>query len=336
MKKRWKIVLLCLALAGGTGCSGKAAEEEKVFRIGVSVYDSYDTFISSIMDAFRETLNEDQDFQVEIHDSQQNQLTQNEQVKEMISSGCDVICVNLVDRTAPKKIIDVAKQADVPIIFFNRELVEEDLLTWTKLYYVGARARQSGQMEGEEASEACREPGADRNGDGSIQYVVLEGEAGHQDTTVRTEVSTSTLEENGIHLEKLTAVICNWNRREAQTKMNQLLKEYGTSIELLLANNDDMALGAIDALEEKKVPREQWPIILGIDGTEVGLEAIQEGKMYGSVFNDAKGQAEAMAELAARLVKGMELEPLHMESGKYIFLPYQPVTQQNVQDYLED
>jgi methyl-galactoside transport system substrate-binding protein len=334
MHKIIKLLLVCSCTIILFGC--KTETEDKTYKIGIIVYDSYDTFITSIMTEFQKEVEGYEGFSVEVRDAQQDQLKQNEQVKELLELGCDVICVNLVDRTAPKKIIDMAKQADVPIIFFNRELVEEDLLTWTKLYYVGARAKESGQFEGEIAVEACKQEGVDKNNDGVIQYVMLEGEAGHQDTTVRTDVSISTMEGEGIALERLTAALANWNRQEAQTKMNQFLQEFGDSIELVISNNDDMALGAIDALETSGIDEKDWPEIVGIDGTRVGLQAVKEGKMFGTVYNDFEGQALAMAKLASSLAQGLSLSSFQMEGEKYIFLPYKKVTQENVDDYLED
>lgn len=333
MYKLLLVVCLCVNILSGCAVSRKPDPD---FKIGVTVYDAYDTFISSITEYLQSEIEKDGQFNVEFQDARQDQLKQNEQVKDLLASGVDVLCVNLVDRTAPKKIINLAKEANVPVIFFNRELVEEDLLTWTKLYYVGARARESGEMEGEIAAEACKKEEADKNQDGVIQYVILEGEAIHQDTAIRTDYSVRTIEENGVNLEKLGASIANWNRREAQTKMNQFLEECGDSIELVIANNDDMALGAIDALQDANIPGEQWPVITGIDGTDVGLQAVKEGKMAGTVFNDAQGQAKSIADLAMRLAKGMSLAPLHMEQEKYIFLPYQIVTPENVSEYMDD
>ena len=90
-------------------------------------------------------------------------------------------------------------------------------------------------------------------------YMVLEGEAGHQDSIVRTEYSVNTLIENGVELEKLGYAIANWNRAQAQTKTAALLTQYAGRIELIIANNDDMALGAIDAFRDSKIPKEDWP-----------------------------------------------------------------------------
>ena len=86
------------------------------------------------------------------------------------------------------EIIDAAKEKDIPIIFFNREPVEEDMRRWDKLYYVGGKAKQSGELKGELAADLIKvNPQADRNNDGKIQYVILEGEMGHQDAIIRTE-----------------------------------------------------------------------------------------------------------------------------------------------------
>ena len=116
-----------------------------------------------------------------------------------------MICVNLVDRTEPTTITDMAEKNDVPIIFFNRELVTEDLERWKKLYYVGADAIGSGIIQGELAAETfLGDEKYDKNGDGICQYVVLEGEAGHQDAIVRTEYSVNTLVENSLWLNCFT------------------------------------------------------------------------------------------------------------------------------------
>ena len=97
------------------------------------------------MNRFQEDAAEQKDHvSLTVVNAAKNQQTQNKQVEDMIRDGCDVICVNLVDRTAPSKIIDSAKKNNVPVIFFNRELVEEDLYRWDRLYYVGADAFESG------------------------------------------------------------------------------------------------------------------------------------------------------------------------------------------------
>lgn len=172
-------------------------------------------------------------------------------------------CVNLADRTEPSEIIDAAKEKDIPIIFFNREPVEEDMRRWDKLYYVGGKAKQSGELQGELAADFIKvNPQADRNNDGKIQYVILEGEMGHQDAIIRTESVVESLKANDISLEKLSYQIANWNRAQAQTRMMQLIGQYKTNIEMVIANSDSMALGAIDAYEKLGYTESNIPVFL--------------------------------------------------------------------------
>lgn len=305
------------------------------------MYDQYDTFISQLMEEFKQYAGKVEEengiaITIEMYNASDSQTTQNSQVEKMINDGCDVICVNLVDRTEPTTVIDLAEKSNVPVIFFNRELVEEDLERWEQLYYVGAKAFESGILEGQIAAETWKSNALlDKNQDGVLQYLVLEGEAGHQDTIVRTEYAVNTIMENGIEVEKIGYAIANWNRAQAQTKMAQMLTEYGTDIELVLANNDDMALGAIDALKAAEIAREGWPFIVGIDGTDVGLEAVRSGEMSGTVYNDKEGQARAMLDLAYHLSTDGDLSGLNLENKKYIRLPYSKVLPEDVQTFLD-
>ncbi|MBE5822432.1 MAG: DUF3298 domain-containing protein [Butyrivibrio sp.] len=339
--KKFMIFLLTVVMTAGllAGCGANSGSKVATkIKIGVTLYDQYDTFISQLMECFTQQASEN--VEVVVYNASNSQQTQNNQVKKMIEDGCNVICVNLVDRTDPTAVIDAAKKADVPIIFFNRELVEGDMGRWNKLFYVGANAIESGVMEGELAAEAIKSDDTiDRNGDGAIQFVVLEGEAGHQDAIVRTEYSVDTLIRSGVEVDKLGYAIANWNRAQAQTKMSQLIEQNGNSIELVLSNNDDMALGAIDAYETAGVSEDLMPVFFGIDGTDVGLEAVAEGKLGGTVYNDKEGQAGAMYSLALTLAKGGSIRDLesiyNVENGKYIRLPYTKITNENIGEYLK-
>ena len=115
--------------------------------------------------------------------------------------------------------------------------------------------------------------------------------------------------------------------------MTQLIGQFHNQIELVLANNDDMALGAIDAYEKLNITKTTYPLFFGIDGTEDGLEAVRDFKMAGTVYNDKEGQAGAMAKLAAALVFGEGMEELTFENEKYIYLPYQKITSENVREF---
>lgn len=307
--------------------------------IGVAYYNQSDTFLNELLDSFKEQLremqNEDMETVVMVRDAAGVQRTQDDQVKELINAGCDVLCVNLVDRADPSEIIDLARDHDVPIIFFNREPVAEDLMQWDRLFYVGADAEESGAMQGELAAETIKaNDQADKNRDGKIQYVVLEGEAGHQDAIIRTETVVKTLAESGIELEKLSYQIANWNRAQAENRMEQLIGQYSNQIELVLANNDDMALGAMDAYKKLNYTEAALPLFFGIDGTDAGLKAVVDSELAGTVYNDKEGQAKAMAKLCWALITGEGMEELDFQKERCIYLPYAEVTSENVDEFL--
>lgn len=340
---RMRRILWGIVTAGASAlllcaCSGTKTDGTIRLQVGIACYDRSDTFINSLIDSYKERLEPYQEeglsVTVTVMDAAGLQRRQNDQIKELLNSGCNVLCVNLVDRTDPSEIIDLARDNDVPIIFFNREPVAEDMLQWSELYYVGAYAEQSGVMQGELAAEAIRENEAiDRNGDGKIQYVVLEGEPGHQDAIIRTENAVETLKKNDIRLEKLSYGIANWSRAQAQNRMTQMIGQYPDQIELVLANNDDMILGAIDAYEALGIAREDQPVFFGIDGTDVGLEAVLAGKMAGTVYNDKEGQAGAMVKLTAALITGEGMDDIAFENERYIYLPYEKITIENAGEF---
>ena len=341
--KRFGVIgcILCIVIQSLSGCGMESAEESNKVYVGVSYYNLSDTFINEVNTCFKEELKKFANDRLEVAvtalDAAGSQRTQNDQVEKLIGMGCNVLCVNLVDRADPSEIIDLAKENNVPIIFFNREPVAEDLMQWDGLYYVGADARESGIMQGELAADLIRENmQIDRNKDGKIQYVVLEGEPGHQDAIIRTENAVDTLKSNGVELEKLSYQIANWNRAQAQNRMEQLLGQYPNRIELVLANNDDMALGAVEAYEKLNYTESTYPVFFGIDGTDVGLKAVKESRISGTVYNDKKGQAQAMAKLAVAVVTGDGMEDIKFKNGKYIYLPYVKVTSENIDDFLAE
>ena len=265
-----------------------------------------------------------------------DQQEQNEKVEEMIDAGCDVLCINLVDRTAPSRIIRMARNEDIPVIFFNREPVREDLMQWEKLYYVGCDAEQSGIMQGEIAAEYINSHSeVDKNKDGKIQYVLLEGEAGHQDAISRTDYSVKTLLEQGINLEKLSYQFADWNRGQAENRMSRLIEQYGDEIELVISNNDEMALGTVAAWQKAGYDCRNWPVIFGIDGLDDALEAIKTGKMKGTVYNDKEDQAMELAKLSVEIVCGKDTNRKHLKEGRYYVSEYCRVDSSNVDHFLK-
>ena len=320
----------------------KEKTEPQVIRVGITMYNQYDPFTEEIRHNIEDYLaayGTENDLEVDstVVYSGKNQLVQNDQVIDFIDKNYDVICVNLVDRTDPSVIIEAAKSADVPIIFFNRELVEDDLKRFNKLYYVGARPEDSGQIQGQIVIDALDErfDEIDVNGDGIIQYVLLEGEAGHQDAILRSRVSVETIKAAGYEMEMLGDEIANWDRKQAQTKMTSLLAGYPRQIELVLANDDNMAIGALDALTEFGV--QTYPLIVGVNGQEETIEAVKEGLIAGTVYNNAQKKGEIIAHISYSLaVDGHIPSDIELENNKYYYVPYEIITRENAENYDTD
>lgn len=327
------MALACILLSGCR--AGAASEKKHAIRIGVSLYRADDTFIGNIRSELEKRAKEYEQetgikVTLDIQDAKGNQYVQNKQVERFISLGCDTLCVNPVDRTTSSGIIDAAVAADIPVVFFNRQPVEEDMDRWDRLYYVGADAKESAVLEAEiVADQYEKDPASlDKNGDGVISYVLLEGESNHQDSLIRTEWSVQTLKDRGVPIEKITGGIANWERSQASALMEQWLELYPDTIELVLSNNDDMALGAIDALDRaggKKIS------VVGIDGTTQGLDAVQSGKMLGTVSSDKTGYANAIFTIAAAVGTGEPIPgEITLDEGKYYWSRQKNVVKEKI------
>lgn len=324
--------LLLLAVSCFIAYSSKKKTEGKIIKIGVSVYRASDTFIASIIHELENAvIKKEQEENItiilDISDGKENQTEQNEQVERYIALEYDVICVNLVDRTNASILIDKAVGANIPIIFFNREPVEEDIFRNDQIYYIGSDAKKSAEMQGNLILEAYEEnpESIDKNGDGVIEYVMVEGEAGHQDTIIRTEYSVKTLESSGLKLKKAAGFIANFDRNQSAALVENWLQENPLQrVELFISNNDDMALGVVDALERLKMP--MIPIV-GIDGIPQGIEAVKEHKMLGTAVSDAGVYAENIFELAFALSRHTEIpKTIKLENERYVWIPWKMCT----------
>lgn len=333
------LLLGAALLTGPAGCAPARGKEPDTLRLGVAVYSQDDTFIASVTQELERMVRDVEVAQgrkinISVVDGANNQTTQMEQVDRFLSRDYDILLVNIVDRTAAAVLIDKAEAAAVPVIFFNRQPVAEDIDYRERVYYVGARAEESGALQGQLVLDVWLDGqlALDRNGDGVLQYVMLEGEPGHQDSLLRTEWSVKTLTNAGVEVEKLASDAANWNRGQASAKMSQWLREFGASIEVVFSNNDDMALGAIDAILAADGPS---PLVVGVDGTAPALEAVASGTLYGTVLNNGKGMAQAMLDLALALAVGENPgQAVDLQDGHYVWLPYQKIDRTNLEQFL--
>lgn len=345
MKKFLKGLVISSLLVGTmlTGCSNSEPPKEEAKEteakqpfIGVAIYKFDDTFMTGVRNAISEAATGKA--QVEIVDSQNAQPTQNDKVDLFITKKANALAINPVDRTAAGVIIDKAKAANIPVVFFNREPLPEDMQKWDKVYYVGAKAEESGTISGQLMADYFKaHPEADKNKDGVMQYVMLKGEPGHQDAELRTKYSIEAVEAAGIKVEKVAEDTAMWDRVKGQEKMAAFLAANGDKIEAVFANNDDMALGAIEALKAKGYFKDnKFMPVVGVDATAPALKALEEGTLLGTVLNDAVNQGKATLNIANALALGQAISKestgYDIVDGKYVWVPYKKITKENMNE----
>lgn len=324
------------APAGNTAADTGNSGSGETPKVGVAIYKFDDTFMTGVRNAIDAAAKGIAT--VDIVDSQNSQPTQNDKVDLFVTKKYDGMLINPVDRTAAGVIIDKAKAADIPVVFLNREPLPEDMKKWDKVYYVGAKAEESGTMSGQLIVDYWNaNPEADKNGDGVLQYVMLKGEPGHQDAELRTTYSIQAIEDAGIKVEKLAEDTAMWDRVKGQEKMAAFLGSHGDKIEAVLANNDDMALGAIEALKAQGYfTGDKYMPVVGVDATAPAVQALQDGTMLGTVLNDANNQGKAAITVAALLAKGetptKDNVGFDITDNQYVWISYKKITKDNVAD----
>ena len=334
--------LLALCLAASiplTACRGGKP------GVGLFLYNEADPYIKEFARQILEQASAS--FPTVKYDAGNSQLIQNEQMEGMLARGAALLIVNPVDRLGSYSVIQRLKAIGTPVIFFNREPLPEDLALWDKTYYVGARAEQSGQLEASMVMKLfggnpARLNEYDRNGDGIIQAIILKGEQGHQDAEIRTREVLRSFEHSGFSVEVLALEIANWNRDEAYAKTERLLADFRDRVELVVSNNDAMALGAISMMRQAgmfkdsngngRVDRHDalWIPVVGIDGLKEAEESIAEGYLYGTVKNDSLNMAKAIVALANTLLGHADpsTAAFPLEGGKYVWIDYRPLVTQ--------
>ena len=311
MKKIKKIVTMAIATmmlaATFVGCGSKPAadpdkggETAKVLKVGVLLYKFDDTYISTVRQSLQEIGAKNSDkIEFEFYDGKGDQATQNDAIDTVLQKDVDLLLVNLVDTGAAQTVIDKIKAAEKPVVLFNREPAADTIKSYDKAVFVGTNAQEAGVMQGNILTDVWNKDKAvlDKNGDGKIQYVMLQGEPDNPEAVVRTKFSVSTLVDNGIEVEELALQVCNWEQALAQNAMEAWFANYGEKIEAVIANNDGMALGAIAALQAQGYNNgdaAKTITVVGVDATAAAQDYIGKGYMLGSVLQDAPAMAEAL------------------------------------------
>ncbi|MGL5978788.1 MAG: substrate-binding domain-containing protein [Erysipelotrichaceae bacterium] len=325
--------LLAVAMLA-TACSGGGDTTDEVV-VGATIYKFDDNFMSVVRQNMTNYASEI-GVTLNLVDSQNDQQKQGEQVDTMIADGVSVLAINLVDPAAAPTIIQKAKDADLSVVFYNKEPDASAINSYDKAYYVGTNSAESGTIQGELITKGWNEnmEAWDKNGDGKIQYVLLKGEIGHPDAEARTTEAQKALA--AIGAEELALESATWDGTKANEIMTTWLSAFD-NIEMVVANNDGMALGAINALKaDGYFSDDKYMPVFGVDAIAEALDAIEAGTMYGTVLNDAVNQAKATLDLAKNLAEGKgatEGTSWTLDSVKAVRVPYVGVDGSNYTEF---
>jgi methyl-galactoside transport system substrate-binding protein len=306
------------------------------------LYDGDDTFIAEMMSYISSVISEEVLYVV--NDAGNSQSVQNRQIVELIDSDVDIFIINTVDRLASSSIVERLSREGIPIIFFNREPLEAALTGNENVFYVGADTINLGVKQADIAAMyfTGELSGYQKEVGDTIRLVILKGEHGHQDAEKRTENCVNRLIELGFNVEVLGIRSANWRRQDAYETMRLLYAQFGDSIDLVFSNNDDMALGALDYLLgsgvfiEGRELNEQPFVIVSVDGTPVGLEAVNKGLILGTVHNNIARQSDAILTLADYIINERDIVtfPYPITNDHFIYIDGDIITRDNVMEYI--
>lgn len=343
MKKKLLSVLMAAVMVAGVGGVGAAqvkADDEKI--LGAGIYSASDNFNSYIGKAITNAC--DGIFKTNIEDGQNDQSTQNNQVDTMLAKGASVVAVSVCDVTAAPTLIQKCKDAgNVPIIFFNKEITDYDVInSYENAYQVTSTGGDYGaSIQAQMVIDYWKEhPEMDKNGDGKLQLVYLMGDPGHTASQPRCDYLKSTIEDAGIEIDLLAEDTGMWVTATAKEKMDAWVSKYGDEIECCVAGNDAMALGALSAVEAAGFNTDgeessKYILIYGIDALPEILSKIESGEITGSVLQDAKTQGQTIVKMAENLTSGKDavdgIEGVETEEeAKAVRVPYQAITKDNL------
>ena len=313
------------SVASSTAASAAATNGSA--NIGVCIYQFADNFMT-LYRADLEGYLKDMGYSVTIMDGKNDQNTQTEQINTFLQQGVDVLVINPVQTTSAQTIVDTVSPSGTPIVFINREPEESVLDSYKgKCCYVGADARQSGTYQGELILET--ETQGDINGDGKITYIMCKGDPENIDAQYRTEYSIKALTDANKEVECLYEYLDNWDQTTAQQDVANALSQYGDKIEVVFCNNDDMAIGALQAIQAAGRTVNKDIYLVGVDALDAAKNEVANGNMTGTVLNDAKGQATQAVASMEELLGGKTFEANHQS----VYVDYVKVTPDNVKDF---
>ena len=285
---------LTLLVATGSVYTYYQQQANHFLKVGIAVYDLEDPYIQTLTEEICNQLNgkkiAGKELLYDIFDASGNAGKQNAQLYKMMQQQYDMLLWNPVSPTTVTGFLEDAQKQEIPVILFNREPAKADLAGRKSVWYVGTDAKEAGKLQGQMLIRAWNTLAMDKNQNGSLDYILIEGEQAHADVINRTDAflqtASATLSLNQIHV-----LSANGMRDSAFLEMETLTQAEVETIEAVICSNDSMALGVSDFYVQQNLTP---PVIIGINGIQEMQTAIDTGSVYGTVDLNVPKQAETI------------------------------------------
>lgn len=309
MDKKWVIGVLAMGLMQyGCGPSGNS-DGEKV--IGVSMLSLQSEFVVNVKDAMEEAAKE-QGVRLIVNDAQREAVRQIQQIESFISQGVDAIILNPCEMEASSPAVRKAQEAGIPIINVNSETAA------APDGFVGSRDEESAEIALEYIAQQL-------GGKGNI--VVMHGYMG-QAAQLKRAAATKTVMAKYPDITILAEQTAEWDRAKAMSLMENWIQSYRNQIHAVFAQNDEMGMGALQALEQANL--KDQVVVVSIDAIADALQAVKNGRLDATVYQNAKAQGEQAVQMALDFIYQKD-----SVEEKSVFIPFQLVTQENVEEFLD-
>ena len=313
MSKRREILLATLLVAIGLpSCGGSSAPAKPVIGVSMAYFD--DNFLTILRVAMADHAATLGGVVLQFTDAQGDVGKQLSQMQNFVAQKAAAIIVNAVDTSATPSMTKIARDAGVPLVYVNRTPAEQTLPDG--VVFVGSDEIQAGTLQMEELARLMNHRG---------NVAVMVGELATHGARFRTKAAEDVVAKYpGMKI--VGKQVANWQRERGLDLMNNWLTE-GTTIDAVAANNDEMAIGAIMAIQQAGIPSRKI-LVGGVDATPDALAAVGKGTLAVTVFQNARGQAHAAVDAALKLSRGERIEP-------FVWIPFELVTRDNYKTFLK-
>ncbi|MBX3252859.1 MAG: sugar ABC transporter substrate-binding protein [Chitinophagaceae bacterium] len=283
---------------------------EKKLKIGASMLSLQSEFVVNVKDAM-EAKAKEKNIELIVNDAQRTAEKQVQQVETFIARNVDAIILNPCEVEASSPAVEKAKAAGIAIINVNSETATQPD------GFVGSKDEDSGQMAMEQIAKLL---------DGKGNIVIIDGYMGQAAQIKRAAGAREVLNKYP-DMKVLAEQTAEWDRAKGMSLMENWIQSYGDKINAVFAHNDEMGMGALQALEQAKM--KDKVVVVSIDAIADALQAVKDGRLDATVFQDAKGQGAGAVDMAIQLAQKQPVEK------KEVFIPFQLVTKENVDEFLK-